>query len=82
MPQHYTCFILLDVDLHLVYFIMQNYPVTREWDEVDWLDPLVMKHHSPKKTRLTEHSAAQLYKDGTISSAGSVSTTTGRQEQR
>ena len=28
-------------DLHLVYFIMQNYPVKREWDQTDWLDPLV-----------------------------------------
>ena len=42
----------------------------------------VMKHHSPKKTIWTEHSAAQPYKYGTISSAGSVSTTTGRHEPR
>ena len=29
-------------DLHLVNFIMQNYPVTRESDEADWLDPLLI----------------------------------------
>ena len=29
--------------LHLVYFIMKIYPVTREWDEADWLDPFVNK---------------------------------------
>ena len=39
--QHYTCWIYLDLDLHLVYFIMQNYPVTREWNEDDWLVPLL-----------------------------------------
>jgi hypothetical protein len=22
-------------------FIMQIYPVTREWDEADWLDPFI-----------------------------------------
>ena len=30
LTQHYTCLILLDCDLHLDYFLMQNYPVTRE----------------------------------------------------
>ena len=39
--QHYTCWILLDFELHLVYFIMQNYPVKKELDEADWLDPLI-----------------------------------------
>ena len=34
--QHY-----LDLDLNLVYFIMQNYLVTREWNEADCLDPLI-----------------------------------------
>ena len=38
LPQHYTCWILLNFDLYLVYFIMQNCPVTREWDKADWLD--------------------------------------------
>ena len=41
LAQHYTCWILLDFDLHLVYFIMQNCQVTREWDEADWQDPLI-----------------------------------------
>ena len=41
LPHHYTCWILFDFDLHLVYFIMLNCPVTREWDEADWLDPLL-----------------------------------------
>ena len=27
--------------LHLVYVIMQIYPVTRECDEADWLDPFL-----------------------------------------
>ena len=31
----------MDFYLHLVYFIMQNYPVTRELYEADWLDPLL-----------------------------------------
>ena len=35
------CWILLDFDLLLVYLIMQSYLATREWDEVDWLDPLI-----------------------------------------
>ena len=35
--QHYTCWINLDLDLHLVYFIMPNYPATREWYQTDWL---------------------------------------------
>ena len=39
--QHYTCWIYLDLDLNLVYFIMQNHPVTREWTQADWLDPLL-----------------------------------------
>ena len=39
---HYMWQIYLDFDLHSVYFIMQNYPVTREWDETNWLDPLVL----------------------------------------
>ena len=39
--QHYTCWILLYFDLHMVYCIMKNYPVTREKDEADWLDPLL-----------------------------------------
>ena len=34
------CRILLGFDLCFVYFIMQNYPVTRDLDEADWLDPL------------------------------------------
>ena len=32
---------IITLYLHLIYFIMQNYPVTREWDEADWLDPLL-----------------------------------------
>ena len=41
LPQHSTCWILFDLDLHLVYFTVQNFPVTREWNEADWLDPLI-----------------------------------------
>ena len=39
--QHYTFWIYSDFNQHLVYFIKQNYPVTRECNEADWLDPLV-----------------------------------------
>ena len=45
LPQHSTCWILFDFDLHLIYFIMQKFPVTREWDEADWLDPLLCQPH-------------------------------------
>ena len=31
----------MDFDLNMVYCIIQNYPVTWEWDEADWLDPLI-----------------------------------------
>ena len=41
LPQHSTCWILFDFDLHLDYFIMQNFPVTREWDEANWPNPLI-----------------------------------------
>ena len=33
----------MDFDLHMVYCIKLNNPVTREWDEADWLDPLIPK---------------------------------------
>ena len=39
--QHWTCWIYLDLDLNLVFFIMQNNQFTREWNEADWLDPLI-----------------------------------------
>ena len=39
--QHYTCWISLDLDITLVNFIMKNYSFTREWNEANWLDPLV-----------------------------------------
>ena len=32
---------LIVLRLNFLYFISQNYPFTREWNEVDWLDPLV-----------------------------------------
>ena len=41
LTKHYTCWISLDFDLYLVYFVMQNYTITREWDGADWLDPLL-----------------------------------------
>ena len=41
LTQHYICMIFLDFDLCFAYFIIQNYPVTREWNEADWLDPLI-----------------------------------------
>ena len=34
---------MLDLNLHMVYFIMQNYPVVREGDETEWLDPLFLE---------------------------------------
>ena len=34
---------ILDFDLQLVYCIMQNYPVTTDWDKADRLDPLKYK---------------------------------------
>ena len=34
--QPYTSWIYLDLNLYFVY-CMWNYPVTREWDQVDWL---------------------------------------------
>ena len=39
-----TALYLLDLSdfyLHLVYFIMKIYPVTKEWEEADWLDPFL-----------------------------------------
>ena len=33
--QHYTCWINLDLNLNLVYFIVQNYPVTSELNQVN-----------------------------------------------
>ena len=41
--QNFASWIYLDFYLSLVYFIMQNYLVTREWDETDWLDPLISR---------------------------------------
>ena len=40
--QHYTCWIYLDLDLNLVFFIMQNYPVRGEWNEADCLETLLI----------------------------------------
>ena len=34
-------FFLGIMDLHFVFFIMQNYPFRREWNKADWMDPLV-----------------------------------------
>ena len=42
LQQRFICWILLDFHLHLVYFIMQNYTVTGEWDEADWLNALIL----------------------------------------
>ena len=42
LPQHSNCWILFYFQLHLVFFLMQNLPVTREWYEADWLDPLLI----------------------------------------
>ena len=39
--QHYGCWIYLDFDKNLANFIMKSYPVIREWDETDWLDPFI-----------------------------------------
>ena len=36
-----TCKLKLDFDQYLVYFYIQNYPVTRDWYEADWLDPIL-----------------------------------------
>ena len=45
-----TALYLLDFtrffNLHLVYLIMQIYPVTREWDEANWLDPFISRGHN------------------------------------
>ena len=43
LTQRYTCWVYLDSDLHLVYFIMQNNPVTRELGEANWLEPLIFR---------------------------------------
>ena len=37
--QHFTCWIYLDIDLHFVFFTMQNYLVRREWNDADWMAP-------------------------------------------
>ena len=55
LTQHYTCRILLDFDLRFVYFIIQNYPVTREWDEADWLEPLTNTFPIQVKLILLNH---------------------------
>ena len=41
--QYNTCWIYLNLDPNLVYFIMQNCPFIKEWNEADWLDPLIWK---------------------------------------
>ena len=43
--QHYTCWIYVDLGIILVYFIMQNYPFSRAWNEADWLDPLWLRSY-------------------------------------
>ena len=51
-----TTLYLLDfifLDLHLVYFIVLNFPVTREWDAADWLDPLFTEHSSVNLSKYT-----------------------------
>ena len=43
--QHFTCWIWIyfDLDLKLVYFIIQNYQETRERKEADWPGPFLIE---------------------------------------
>ena len=40
--QQSTCWIYLELNRNLFYFMVQIYPVTRQWNDANWLDPLIM----------------------------------------